>query len=187
MHHAIIQPLRYEGDGMGKLAKKQYLVIRLALWVIAVFIALIPVIKSIDCISDLLQGDSFRDLLFVVVPVSALALSTTIDYLCVGFPNLTATQFFNCVCSTILNVIGLVTGLSGFLSIHDGPMTKLALVTYSALIAVSVISSLVTEVVVSLHHHSFSVGAAGTANAAKSPIAAPLLEPLPVATQPTRL
>lgn len=138
-----------------KLTGRQYLTIRLALWGIAVFIAMLPALMGIDSWHELWDADAYRDVLFVVVPVSALALSTTFDYLCVGYPDLSASAFFNSIGGIILNGIGLTTGLTGFVSIKEGTMTLFAFWTYSALICFAVFVSLATEVIVSRNHHVF--------------------------------
>jgi hypothetical protein len=108
-----------------QLPKEKYLVIRLALWLISVIIALLPALYEFRGWQEMSLGENFSDLLFVVVPVSALALSTTIDYLCVGFPDLSTNEFFNSLCSLLLNSIGLISALTGFVSIekraYDGP------------------------------------------------------------------
>ena len=142
---------------MVRLSARQYLAIRLLLWAIAVFIAMLPSIMGNDSFSDFMQADSFRELLFVVVPVSALALSTTFDYLCIGFPKLSARAFFFSLGSILLNGIGLTTGLAGFLNVRSGVLSHSQLWTYSVLICVAVASSLLTEVLVSLNNHTLAV------------------------------
>lgn len=138
------------------LSRRQYLVIRLALWAIAVFIALLPFVMGRKH-ESWHNAEEFRDLLFVVVPVSALGLAATFDYLCVGFPDyLTARSFFNSIGSIFLNGIGLTTGLAGFLNIRDGVLSGGQFWTYSTLICAAIVTSLVTEVVVSLNHHGFN-------------------------------
>ena len=137
------------------LTHGQYLIIRLALWAIAVFIALLPTIMTIDDFAALRDAVAFRNLLFVVVPVSALGLAATFDYLCVGFPNLSASAFFNSIGSILLNGIGLTTGLAGFVNIHKGPLSNGQLWTYSILICLAIITSLTTETAISLNHRGF--------------------------------
>lgn len=140
------------------LTRKQYLTIRLALWAIAVFIALLPAIMLVSDkgLSILRQADFFRNLVFVVVPVSALGLASTFDYMCIGFPTMSAGAFFNSLGAILLNGIGLTTGLAGFLNIREGLLSLNQLWTYSILICVAVVASLVTESAIALNHHGFS-------------------------------
>ena len=146
---------------MQRLPREKYLVIRLVLWVIAVVIAALPAMYEFHDMTQLSKGEFFSDLLFVVVPVSALALSTTFDYLCVGFPNLNASEFFNSILSLILNSLGLVTALTGFVSIETGQMTGRSILVYSIIIGISVVSGLVTECVVTWNHHGFRANSGG--------------------------
>jgi len=138
-----------------QLPRGKYLAIRLVFWFISVFIAAIPALYEFRDWTQLTNGESFSDLLFVVVPVCALALSTTIDYLCVGFPNFTANEFFNSLCSLVLNSIGLIAALIGFVSIENGPMSPKSIAVYSIVIGISVVAGLVTECVVTWNHHGF--------------------------------
>jgi hypothetical protein len=157
-----------------QLPKEKYLVIRLALWLISVIIALLPALYEFQGWQEMSLGENFSDLLFVVVPVSALALSTTIDYLCVGFPDLSTNEFFNSLCSLLLNSIGLISALTGFVSIENGPMTARQIYIYSALIGISVVAGLVTECVVTWNHHGFrSKSAVAGAAPAAPPSAVP--------------
>ena len=148
-----------------QLPREKYLVIRLALWVIAVVIAALPALYEFHDFQQLTNGENFSDLLFVVVPVSALALSTTIDYLCVGFPNLSTNEFFNSLCSLLLNSIGLVAALTGFVSIEAGPMTGKSIAIYSVVIGITVVAGFVTECVVTWNHHGFRARTAAAAAA----------------------
>jgi hypothetical protein len=126
------------------------------LWFIAVFIALLPTLLGKINSESFRDAEVFRDLLFVTVPVSALGLAATFDYLCVGFPNLSAGAFFNSIGSIFLNGGGLTTGLAGFLNIRQGVMSNGQLWTYSILICAAVLVSLTTEISISLNHHAFS-------------------------------
>jgi len=147
----LLRALGKRGDNVA-LSRRQYLIIRLALWAIAVFIALLPTIMTVDDLGMLRDAGAFRNLLFVTVPVSALGLAATFDYLCTGYPSLGASAFFNSIGSLILNGVGLTTGLAGFVNIRQGPLSKGQLWTYSILICVAVITSLVTEIAISLNH-----------------------------------
>lgn len=160
---------------MEKLTKKQYLAIRLALWFIAVVIAAIPSMKGTDSFHELLEGESFRDLLFIVVPVSALGLSSTFDYLFTAFPDLTGNEFFNSFWAILINGGGIITGLVGFISIQDGPLTPGQLWTYSALTAFAIFAGFVTEVIATMNHRGFKTPPGGGA-APRSPSVAPHVE-----------
>lgn len=162
-----------------QLPKSKYLAVRLFLWTVAVVIAAIPALYEFKDWNQITDGEAFSDVLFIVVPVSALALSTTFDYLCVGFPDLSANEFFNGIFSIFLNSIGLIAALTGFVSLDKGPMSGRAITIYTAVIGISVVSSFVTECVVTWNHHGFrpTVPAPGA-------VPAPVPTPAPQAGTP---
>lgn len=86
----------------------------------------------------------FRDLFFVIVPASAVSLSTTFDFLCKPRGNITLLLL---VIALILNVVVLLSGFLGFVLIPPsaGPLAPDEFSLYSWLITVGLMLSLVTE------------------------------------------
>ncbi len=140
------------------MSKGWYLLIRLILWVVVVGLALLPTLRAIDDHSwNLFKSANdarlFRDLFFAVVPVTALALSTLLDFLCTRYAKLSGTAFALSIIALIFNVAGLATGLVGFVTIAaDAILGPVPLWTYSALICMAVVCSLATEIGVSYNH-----------------------------------
>lgn len=131
-----------------------YRIIRLVLWFVAVGIALFPaMLEWLDetAIDELL----LRDVIFVVIPASALGLSTVLDYLCMNYIVVGGTKFALSVLAIIFNICGMFTGLVGFLEIpnDDALVTSRQLVTFSVLILLALLISLITEFLVSADNH----------------------------------
>jgi hypothetical protein len=131
-----------------------YRVIRLTLWAIAVVIALFPAILE-SFAATALDESLLREVIFVVIPASALGLSTVLDYLCMNYQELNGTKFALSVISILLNMCGMFSGLVGFLVLpHDAvAVTQRQLVTFSILILLALLISLITEYLVSADNH----------------------------------
>jgi hypothetical protein len=141
-----------------------YLCIRLTLWLSGVVIAFLPtLVAASDLPADIFGAVAvinseglFRDLFFGVVPAAVLAIATVIDYLCVGRIEMSNSAFALALLGIIGNIFVLSAGLIGFLQIpvHASPLTSGPFIAYSALIYVSLLLSLVTEIGVSWSHNN---------------------------------
>jgi hypothetical protein len=145
------------------------MLLRIALWTIAVIIALFPtfqadhVFPALDPIVAMASVNShghFRDLFFVIVPAAAVSLSTTMEFLssCVirvsphrGHSRVSATIGFIALLALLGNTVILLSGFVGFLLIPpgSGPVDLDALKLYSNLILWGLGISLATEMGIS--------------------------------------
>ena len=136
-----------------------YCFLRLLLWSSGVAIALFPTLQvashvQFNSIFASLNADGhLRDLFFVIVPASAVSLSTTFDYLCgiLARRDSSDTTGLVVVVVLVINVLVLVSGLIGFLLIPVGPtvLSPDLLWSCSFAITMGLALSLVTELWVS--------------------------------------
>lgn len=131
-----------------------YRIIRLALWLIAVIVAIFPALLE-SLRATALDHTLAREFMFVVIPASALALSTVLDYLCMHYRIINGTSFALSMLAIILNVFAMASGLVGFLVIAKDQLTvsKSELWTFSTLILLALLVSLATEMLVSTGNH----------------------------------
>jgi hypothetical protein len=145
------------------MALALYSVIRMLLWGAGVIIALFPTLQAIHLIPSwhfggvmevINRAGHFRDLFFVIVPASAVSLSTTVDFLC-SKPRGEITGLM-AVIALVLNVVVLLSGFVGFLLIPPtaGPLSPDEFSAYSSMISIGLILSLVTELWTSGAAHS---------------------------------
>lgn len=131
-----------------------YVIIRLLLWGAGVIIALFPTLQELHFIPSwhfigamdvINRGGHFRDLFFVIVPASAVSLSSTFDFLCAK-PRGEITLLM-LVIALILNVVVLLSGFLGFVLIPPtaGPLKPDEFSLYSWLITIGLMLSLITE------------------------------------------
>lgn len=141
-----------------------YLLIRFALWLAGVLIALFPTlaasrvdvtISAWDVITKVNQSGNFRDLFFVVVPTSVLAVATLTDYLATCFSRASGSAQTACILALLLNVAALASGFVGFLELPTGEhiITERQVGVYGTLILFAVGFSLVTEISTSWASH----------------------------------
>jgi hypothetical protein len=131
-----------------------YRIIRLTLWAAAVTIALLPgILKAMD--ATRFDVPLLKDFIFVVIPASALGLSTVLDYLCMNYQYLSGTSFALSVLSILFNIFGMMSGLIGFLVLPSGDVsvTSRQLWTFSILIFLALLISVITEFLVSADNH----------------------------------
>ena len=131
-----------------------YRTIRLSLWCVALIIALLPaLLESIHATT--FDHTLLRDVLFIVVPTSALGLSSVLDYLCMNFRVINGTSLALSILSIIFNTLGLTSGLVGFLVVTKDNVaaTNAELWTFSILIFLALLMSFVTETLVSTDNH----------------------------------
>lgn len=133
----------------------QYGLIRFGLWAFAVFIALLPTLQSVgghallrgNFLSAANDGAQFRDLLFVIVPASALSLATTIDFICA---RRNSGVSLLAIIALIVNLLILVLGFVGFLIIpEDSVLDADTFAVYWFGIIFGLVLSLTTELWVS--------------------------------------
>ena len=139
-----------------------YLIVRLALWLSAVMVSVLPVILSDQVDLGLTifgnfeiinNAKLFREFYFVVVPVAVLSLSTILDYLCRGFKRLSGTVFALTILALVFNIFTLGSGLVGFMKIpRDSVMTLNQLRPFSFLILYALIVSVGTEIGIAFNH-----------------------------------
>jgi hypothetical protein len=141
-----------------------YVLIRAFLWFIAVAIAIFPTLSaapdaaSMDpfvMFSTLNNVGAFRDVLFVIIPAAALAISTLIDYLCMCRTQMSGTAFGLSLIGVLMNITALVAGFVGFLYIEDKPHVPVNarfLLTYSWIICIAIGVGIITELAVSWSH-----------------------------------
>ena len=133
--------------------------IRLLLWSAGVGIALFPTLQTtrlipswhlLGTMESVNAAGHFRDLFFVIVPASAVSLSTTLDFLCVRLRG--EINALLAVIALILNIIILLSGFVGFLLIPPGTgyLSADVFSISSWLILVGLIISLVTELWISV-------------------------------------
>jgi hypothetical protein len=131
-----------------------YRTIRLVLWCIAVLVAGVPaILEYLD--GAIFNNTLFRDFLFVIVPASALGLSTVLDYLCMNYQILNGTKFALSILSVIFNTLALASGLVAFLEIPKDTLLVVhsKLWTFSVLICYALLVSILTEYLVSTDNH----------------------------------
>jgi hypothetical protein len=131
-----------------------YRAIRLILWAFAVGIASFPaIIGAFDTVA--FTESLLRDIIFIVIPASALGLSSVVDYLCMNYQVLGGTQFALAMGAILFNILGMFSGLVGFLEIPNSfhVVTTRELVTFSVLICLSILISIITEYLVSADNH----------------------------------
>lgn len=137
-----------------------YCFLRLLLWTAGVAIALFPTLQiaphlsswGISSVFAAVNSDGhFRDLFFVIVPASAVSLSTTLDYLCGSLSHGSEVTGLLVIVVLVINVLVLLSGFVGFLLIPVGhtALDPDALSSYSGLITVGLVLSLITELWVS--------------------------------------
>ncbi|HXD44241.1 MAG TPA: hypothetical protein VN655_03825 [Pseudolabrys sp.] len=129
-----------------------YALIRLILWSGAVGIALFPTVQvtglytilhSMALFAPINKIGHLRDLFFLVVPASAVSLSTTIDYLCAKHETDSA---LGALIALILNFLVLVSGFVGFLVLPGNTVVPGDTISlYSEAIVVGLVVSLSTE------------------------------------------
>jgi hypothetical protein len=139
-----------------------YLTIRLLLWAAAVTVAILPITMHdhveldwsvLDVRNSINKAGVFRDLLYVITPVSLLSISTLLDHLCRKFWKMSGTSAFLSLLALIANVSTLCSGLLGFSRIaHNTVVSGGQLTSFSVLIALALIISLLTEIGVSFEH-----------------------------------
>lgn len=149
------------------MGSKGYLLIRFVLWVAAVGIALFPTFSATpvdvsfsfwDTAQSVNKAGLFRDLFFVVVPTSVLALATTTDFLATCYPWASGNAQAACVLCLLLNFAALASGFVGFLELPTGDhiLRDRQVVVYGTLIVFAVAFSLLTEIGISwasYRHH----------------------------------
>lgn len=143
------------GRGRGfTLTAAWYRTIRLSLWFVALIIALFPAILE-GIHATVFDNTLLRDVLFIVIPTSALGLSTVLDYLCMNFRVISGTSLALSILAIIFNMLGLTSGLVGFLVVpkDDVAATNAELWTFSILIFLALLMSFVTETLVSTDNH----------------------------------
>lgn len=139
-----------------------YVAIRFVLWIVAVAVAVLPVTMhdKVDLawglpttIENINSAGVFRELFFVIIPVSVLAISTLVDYLCKKYFRLSGTAVALSVLALIFNTTSLSSGLIGFSRInHNLTISSGQLSVYSTLIMLALAVSLATEIGVSCEH-----------------------------------
>lgn len=141
-----------------------YLVIRVSLWLGAFLVSVLPVLINDDVdlhlspvatLEAINHAKVFRELYFVIVPVSVLSLSTIVDYWCREQKHISGSVFALTIMAMFFNVLSLGAGLVGFVKIpHVTPLASNPLLAYSILIAYALVVSLGTEVGVAFTHSS---------------------------------
>lgn len=139
------------------MKKYVYFICRMGMWCLALLVASVPTIKHALHHDDFNEGEILRDLLFVMVPVSALALASAFDFLITAFPNLKTRNFFYSCLSSLLHLVDLVAGVSGFASIEPGHIGHWMVFGTYILVAATVTTGFVNEWMVTINHHSFTV------------------------------
>jgi hypothetical protein len=140
-----------------------YLLIRLSLWLFgAVLVSVLPVVLNDDvapslnmllAIESINKNGLFKELYFVIVPVSVLSLSTVVDYWCRKFQSLSGSLLALTILAFIFNILSLCAGLVGFVKIESGtPLADRAVRAYSVVLAYALIVSLLTEIGVAFTH-----------------------------------
>ena len=132
-----------------------YLTVRLALWFVALFVAILPAFFHALAVPSFNNSQLFRDALFVTVPAAALGLSTVLDYLCMGFRLISGTAMALAVLGIVFNTLVLLSGVIGFLILpkSEVPLSATSVWTFSVLIVLALMFSLLTEIFVSKDHH----------------------------------
>lgn len=128
--------------------------IRLILWGSVVAIAWLPTFATatdplkVGSIFETINNEgSFRDLLFALVPASAVSISSTLDFLC---SSRDGDESMSAVFALLANICVLASGLAGFLMIQaDTVLNGDQFGTYSDLIWFGLVLTLVTELWVS--------------------------------------
>jgi hypothetical protein len=141
-----------------------YVFARLLLWFIAVIIALFPTVMSskqefvFDFYGELIRINEdglFRDLFFALVPTSAIAISTLLDYMIMCHKKISGSVQTLSVIGLIVNVAALASGLSGFLNIErDEVLADHKFHLFTWILCLSIGVSLISELTVSCGHGS---------------------------------
>lgn len=139
-----------------------YLTIRISLWLGAVLVSGLPVLLNDDVdvslsplttIESINAAKVFKELYFVIVPVSVLSLSTIVDYWCRRYRELSGSLFALTILALFFNILSLGAGLVGFVKITNTiPLASKALWTYSLFVLYALIVSLGTEIGVAFTH-----------------------------------
>jgi hypothetical protein len=137
-----------------------YLAVRMALWFSAVAVPLFPIVLRDDVdfawnptkfLYDVNQAGAFRDLMFVIVPVAVLSLSTSVDFFCRTFSQMTGRAASLTALAFIGNTVALISGFVGFMRIPNGVILG-SISSYSVFIVFALVFSIGTEIVVSRYH-----------------------------------
>ncbi|MDQ2081025.1 hypothetical protein RA307_12605 [Xanthobacteraceae bacterium Astr-EGSB] len=139
-----------------------YVIIRFLLWALAVVVALLPVVfhdevdvdfNPIMIARSVNAHGHFRELLFVVVPVSLLAISSLLDYLCKKFFKMSGTSLFLTVLALIFNGCALASGLVGFAKLSaNATLRPSQYLLWMTLTILAIVFSFMTEVGVAMEH-----------------------------------
>lgn len=117
---------------------------------------MIPAAITAYHFGELTSNEVLREAVFVVVPVAAVALSTAFDFLFLFRKDMANTAFALTSCSIIVSILSMVGGGIVFTLIprnHDHVASPW-LYGVCALIAVTALCSLLTELFVSREHYS---------------------------------
>lgn len=148
--------------GQGTVHVGFYAAIRFSLWLIGVVVAILPVLlhdkvdldwNPLEMARQANAAGIFRELLFVIIPVSVLAISTLLDYICKSYYKLSGTAVFFSVLGLLVNGCSLFTSLIGFVKIHhNAVLMPSQFRTYMILMGLGLIFSFVTEMALALEH-----------------------------------
>lgn len=132
--------------------------LRLVLWFIAAGVAIFPTLYATPFLEwnffpPVNNAGLFRDLFFVVVPISTLAISSVMDFMMRRARPLPPNALAVCLLVILLNFTGLVAGLIGFLAIAESSvLADGQLLRNAILICAVAVFSLLTEIGVSFAH-----------------------------------
>lgn len=142
-----------------------YMAIRLTLWTAGVAIPLFPTLAAApeamslnlpSTLAKINDAGLFRDLFFVIVPAAAIAVATTIDFLCIhvlgtSAQKASATLGGVSLLLVLANTVALLSGFVGFLLIPPGHFQLSAgqFLLYSWIIGLGIAVSFVTELGIS--------------------------------------
>lgn len=146
------------------MATAFYLLIRSILWLAGVGIAFFPTLQTVHvidatsatAIAEAINSTGhFRDMFFVIVPASALSLSTVSEFLCsLGSHRASELTRMAVILAFIVNVIILVSGFVAFFLIppHDHPLDAASFSLWYRVIWIGLLLSYLTETAVSWAH-----------------------------------
>ena len=135
-----------------------YGLLRFLLFSAAVALALFPTIRMAHDVHSwsplglahaINDSGHFRDLFFVIAPAAAVALATTLDFLCAAHTS--DETRLSVVIALVINVMVLMSGFIGFMAIPatDLPLPKDQVLPYSWAIWIAIGITLGTELWVS--------------------------------------
>jgi hypothetical protein len=135
-----------------------YILLRLVLWGLGLALGLLPTIwfshgnisiNPITTLQAINQSGLFREIFFVALPASMLALTTVSEFLIIHEDG--ETTFFGWL-AIFANLSGVAYGLFGIMTFgpESGPLTQTALEAFSSTVVVALLTSLATEIGVAI-------------------------------------